>query len=282
MLPVREASIIRAIELNGAAVDSNKESFRWGRLAAIAPSVVAAAAIPQAAKPDSQRLSETLDDVIDRRAKFLTDYQDAAYAKRYVDFVAKVRVVEAARQPGATDLTEAVARYYFKLLAIKDEYEVARLYAETDFVQRVAAQFEGDYKLNFHLAPPTLNRAAKNGEPKKSKYGPWMMPAFRVLAKLRGYRGTALDIFARSPERKMERALIGEYEAVVAEILDRMTPQNYPIAVDLASIPEHIRGYGHVKDRHLKDAKVREKALLAQLRDAKAPAVMAPVIVHAG
>ena len=146
----------------------------------------------------------------------------------------------------------------------------------------VAAQFEGDYKLNFHLAPPTLNKAAKNGEPKKSKYGPWMMPAFRVLAKLRRYRGTALDIFARSPERKMERALIGEYEAVVAEILDRMTPQNYPIAVDLASIPEHIRGYGHVKDRHLKDAKVREKALLAQLRDAKAPAVMAPVIVHAG
>ena len=133
-----------------------------------------------------------------------------------------------------------------------------------------------------HLAPPTLNKAAKNGEPKKSKYGPWMMPAFRVLAKLRRYRGTALDIFARSPERKMERALIGEYEAVVAEILDRMTPQNYPIAVDLASIPEHIRGYGHVKDRHLKDAKVREKALLAQLRDAKAPAVMAPVIVHAG
>jgi len=108
------------------------------------------------------------------------------------------------------------------------------------------------------------------------------MPAFRVLAKLRRYRGTALDIFARSPERKMERALIGEYEAVVAEILDRMTPQNYPIAVDLASIPEHIRGYGHVKDRHLKDAKVREKALLAQLRDTKAPAVMAPVIVHAG
>src|SRR5438270_8378920 len=147
-------------------------------------------------------------------------------------------------------MADAVRRYYFKLVAIKDEYEVARLYAETDFVQRVAAQFEGDYKLNFHLAPPTLNKAAKNGEPKKSKYGPWMMPAFRVLAKLRRYRGTALDIFARSPERKMERALIGEYEATIGEILERLTPQNYSIAVDLAPIPEHIRGHGYIKERH--------------------------------
>src|SRR5438552_5581074 len=154
LLPVGEAAILRAIELNGAAVEANKQSFNWGRLAAIQPGIVAAAAIPQAARPDSQRLSETLDEVIDRRAKFLTDYQDAAYAKRYVDFVANVRTAESTRQPGATDLTEAVARYYFKLLAIKDEYEVARLYAETDFLQGVAAQFEGDYKLNFYLAAP--------------------------------------------------------------------------------------------------------------------------------
>src|SRR5439155_17092597 len=159
---------------------------------------------------------------IEPRVKFLTDYQDASYAKRYVDFVTKVRATEATRQPGATDLTEAVARYYFKLLAIKDEYEVARLYAETDFVQRVAAQFEGDYKLNFHLAPPTLNKPdTKTGQPAKSQYGPWMMSAFRVLAKLRRFRGTALDVLARSPERKMERGLIGEYEAVIAEVLER-------------------------------------------------------------
>ena len=283
LLPVGEAAILRAVELNGAAVESNKQSFNWGRLAAVDPALVAAAAIPKAAKPDSQRLSESLDEMIDRRVKFLTDYQDAAYAKRYLDFVAKVRAVEAAKQPGATDLTEAVARYYFKLLAIKDEYEVARLYAETDFLQRVAAQFEGDYKLNFYLAPPTLNKAAtKDGEPKKTKYGPWMMPAFRLLAKMRRYRGTAIDIFGRMPERKMERALIGEYETTVAEILDRLSPQNYAVAVDLASIPEHIRGYGHIKDRHLKDAKVREKALLAQLRDAKAAPAKAAVMVHAG
>jgi indolepyruvate ferredoxin oxidoreductase len=281
LLPVGEAAILRAIELNGAAVESNKQSFYWGRLAAIDSALVAAAANPQSAKPDSQRLSESLDEMIDRRAKFLTDYQDAAYAKRYVDFVAKVRAAEAVKQPGATDLTEAVARYYFKLLAIKDEYEVARLYAETDFLQRVAAQFDGDYKLNFYLAPPTLNKAAtKGGEPKKTKYGPWMMPAFRVLAKLRRYRGTAFDLFGRMPERKMERALIGEYETLIAEVLDRLSPQNYQVAVDLASIPEHIRGYGHIKERHLKDAKVRERALLAQLRDAKVPLSKAPVMVH--
>src|SRR6185437_4113613 len=168
LLPVGEASILRAVELNGAAVESNKQSFLWGRLAAVEPQKVAAAAIPSE-KPDSQRLSESLDEIIERRRAFLTDYQDADYAKRYTDLVAKVRDAEAAKQPGATDLTEAVARYYFKLLAIKDEYEVARLYAETDFVDRVAAQFEGKYKLNFHLAPPTTNKAdAATGEAKKS------------------------------------------------------------------------------------------------------------------
>jgi indolepyruvate ferredoxin oxidoreductase len=279
LIPVGETAILKAIELNGASVESNKQSFRWGRLAAVEPARVAAAAIPKAAAPESQRLSESLDEMIDRRAKFLTEYQDAAYAKRYVDFVAKTRALEDAKQPGATDLTEAVARYYFKLLAIKDEYEVARLYAETDFVDRVAAQFEGDYKLNFHLAPPALNKPdAPAGEPKKSRYGPWMMTAFRVLAKMRKYRGTMLDIFGKTAERKRERALIGEYETLIAEVLGQLTPQNYEIAVDLAGIPEHIRGYGHVKERHLRDAKVREAALLAQFRASKAPVVQqAPV-----
>jgi indolepyruvate ferredoxin oxidoreductase len=282
LIPVGEASILKAIELNGASVESNKQSFYWGRLAAVDPARVATAAIPKAAKPDSQRLSESLDEMIDRRAKFLTDYQDAAYAKRYIDFVARVRATEGAKQPGTTDLTEAVARYYFKLLAVKDEYEVARLYAETDFVQRVAAQFEGDYKLTFHLAPPTTNKPdAITGEPRKSRYGPWMMPVFRVLAKFRRVRGTALDVFGKTAERKMERALIGQYETLIAEVLDRMTPQNYAVAVDLASIPEYIRGYGHVKDRHLKEAKVREKALLAQLRDAKASVAQPVAVVHA-
>src|SRR5690242_919184 len=281
LLPLAEASIVRAIELNGAAVESNKQSFNWGRLAAVDPSKVATAAIPMA-KPDTQRLSETLDEVIERRRAFLTDYQDAAYAARYTDLVAKVRNVEAQKQPGVTDLTEAVARYYFKLLAIKDEYEVARLYAETDFTQRVAAQFEGDYKLNFHLAPPTLNKpAADTGEPKKSTYGPWMMPAFRVLAKMRRFRGGALDIFGKTDERKQERALIVQYERLVNELLEKLSPQNYELAVSLASIPEYIRGYGHVKDRHLKDAKAREAALLERFRGSPVAMTTAKVAVAA-
>ena len=141
--------------------------------------------------------------MIARRAAFLTDYQDAAYAKRYTDFVAKVRAAETARLPGKTALTEAVARYYFKLLAIKDEYEVARLYTDGDFVKRVAAQFEGDYKLNFHLAPPLSNKPDPvTGEAKKSTYGPWMMTAFRVLAKMKWLRGTALDVFGKTHERR--------------------------------------------------------------------------------
>jgi len=269
LLPVGEAALLRAIELNGTAVESNKQSFRWGRLAAVDPARVSAAAIPSA-KPDSQRLSESLDEIVARRAEFLTAYQDAAYAKRYTDFVARVRVAEAAKVAGTTSLTEAVARYYFKLLAIKDEFEVGRLYAETDFAARVAAQFEGDYKLTFHLAPPVFNKPDPvTGEARKSVYGPWMMRAFGVLAKLRRFRGTALDPFGKTAERRMERALIGDYETLVAELVGALAPHNHSLAVELARIPEHIRGYGHVKDRHVVAAKKKEAELLAAFRAAK-------------
>jgi len=180
-----------------------------------------------------------------------------------------VRAVEAAKVPGASALTEAVARYYFKLLAVKDEYEVARLYAETDFAARVAEQFEGDYKLTFHLAPPVFNKPDPvSGEATKSVYGPWMMGAFRVLAKLRRFRGTALDPFNRTEERKTERALPGAYETLVAELLAALAPHNHKLAVELAQIPEHIRGYGHVKERHLKAAKAKEAELLDAFRQA--------------
>jgi indolepyruvate ferredoxin oxidoreductase len=268
LLPLGEAAILRAIELNGTAVDANTQSFHWGRLAAVDPARVAAAAIPEA-KPASQRLSQSLDEIIERRRAFLTDYQDAAYAKRYTDLVAKVRTAESARQPGGTDLTEAVARYYFKLLAIKDEYEVARLYAGTDFLDRIASQFEGDYKLRFHLAPPIFNKPdAGTGMPTKTTYGPWMMSAFRALARLKGLRGGPLDVFGRTAERKAERALIGEYETLVDELLAHLGPQNYGTAVELASIPEHIRGYGYVKERHVEDAKAQKAALLERFRGA--------------
>src|SRR5439155_9116399 len=240
LLPLSEAAIIRAIELNGAAVESNRQSFRWGRLAAVDPARVSAAAIPSAI-PESQRMSESVDELVERRRKFLTDYQDAAFAARYADFVAKVRVAESTKVPGATMLTEAVARYYFKLLAVKDEYEVARLYTDGGFEKRVAAQFDGDYKLNFHLAPPLFNKPdAVTGEARKSIYGPWMMGAFRVLAKMRGLRGTAFDVFGRTAERRTERALPGQYETLVNELVAALAPHNHGLAVELAQIPEHI------------------------------------------
>jgi len=268
LLPVGEEAILRAIELNGTAVESNRQSFRWGRQAAVDPRRVSAVAIPSA-KPDSQRLSESLDESIARRANYLTAYQDAAYARRYTDFVARTRAVEAAKMPGTTALTAAVARYYFKLLAVKDEYEVARLYAETDFTARVAAQFEGDYKLAFHLAPPIFNKPdPRTGEAAKSVYGPWMMGAFRLLAKLRRFRGTPLDIFGRTAERRMERALIGEYEALCTELFTALAPHNHALAVELAQIPESIRGFGHVKERHLGAARARQAGLLAAFRAA--------------
>jgi indolepyruvate ferredoxin oxidoreductase len=266
LLPVGEAAILRAIELNGAAVEANQQAFRWGRLAAVDPARVATAATPPAAQPDSQRLSQTLGEVIARRVAFLTDYQDAAYAQRYRERVERVRAAEGRRVDGSTALTEAVARYYFKLLAIKDEYEVARLYAGTDFLDRVAAQFEGDYTLHFWLAPPTTNKPDATGEARKSRYGPWMMKGFRVLAKLKRLRGTPLDPFGRSDERRRERALVGEYERLTDELVAALAPHNHALAVSLASIPEHIRGYGHVKLRHLRDAKAREAELLERFR----------------
>ena len=269
LLPVAGDAIVRAIELNGAAVEANKKSFAWGRLAAIDPAKVSALAIPSV-KPDSQRLSESLDETIARRVEFLTAYQDAAYAKRYSDFVARVQAAESTRVPGEQSLTAAVARYYFKLLAVKDEYEVARLYAETDFRKRVAEQFDGDYKLVFHLAPPLVaKRDAATGFLKKRTYGPWMMKGFTLLAKLRGMRGTALDVFGKTDERRRERALPGEYETLLTEILGTLAPHNHALAIELASVPEHIRGYGHVKERFLGEAKQHEAHLLALFRAAK-------------
>jgi indolepyruvate ferredoxin oxidoreductase len=281
LLPVSGAAILRAIELNAAAVDANKKSFAWGRLAAVDPAKVSTLAIP-AVKPDSQRLSESLEEMVARRVEFLTAYQDAAYSKRYSDFVERVRAAETTRLPGSQALTEAVARYYFKLLAVKDEYEVARLFAESDFRQRVAAQFEGDYKLVFHLAPPHVAKPEGDaGVPRKRTYGPWMMRAFTVLAKLRGLRGTSLDVFGKTDERRRERALPGEYEALVTEILGALAPHNAELAVELASIPEHVRGYGHVKERFLGEAKKKEAALLAQFRAATASSPTIPIKVAA-
>ena len=179
-----------------------------------------------------------------------------------------MRAAEQKATPGRTDLAEAVARNYAKLLAYKDEYEVARLYADAAFEAQLAGQFEGDYKLKFHLAPPLFSRRdPKTGHLIKQEFGAWMLPAFRVLAKLKGLRDTAFDIFGYTAERKRERALIGEYETLVDELLKGLSPANHALAVKLASIPDDIRGYGHVKDAHLEKAKRKEAELLGQWRN---------------
>jgi indolepyruvate ferredoxin oxidoreductase len=197
----------------------------------------------------------------------LTDYQDRAYAARYADRVRQVHEAEAACLPGSTELTEAVARGLFKLMAYKDEYEVARLYTQSDFLKRVADQFDGPYELRFHLAPPILgDRDPQTGHLRKREFGPWMLRVFGLLAKLRRLRGTRLDIFARSEERQTERRLIGEYEAMIDEIVSRLSPGNHAVAVELASLPLEIRGFGHIKEANLALAKAKEASLLSRLR----------------
>jgi indolepyruvate ferredoxin oxidoreductase len=270
-IPVSGEALDRAIELNGVAVEMNRQAFIWGRRAAHDLARVEALIAPEPGADDMHHASHGLDEQVERRVAFLIDYQNAAYASRYKDLVDRVARAEAARAGGQSGLAEAVARYYFKLMAYKDEYEVARLYTDGSFERQVAAQFDGDYKLEFNLAPPILaKRDPDTGHLRKQTFGPWMMTAFRWLARARGLRGTAFDIFGYSPERRTERGLIGEYEAVVSEIMETLTPDNHDLAVEIARMPERIRGYGHVKQRHLAEAKATEAALLADYRAGKA------------
>jgi len=267
LIPVEAASILHAIELNGTAVESNTKAFEWGRRAAQDPASVQRIAKPAEALSKSRRLSAGLEEMVTRRVEFLTAYQNVAYAERYRRLVSRVKEAESRQTKGNTGLSEAVARYYFKLLAYKDEYEVARLYTDGEFEKRINEQFEGDFKLVFHLAPPIMERInPTTGEPVKRAFGPWMMRAFTLLAKMKVLRGTALDIFGYSAERKLERALIAGYEKNIEEILKRLKAETYAEAVELASIPEQIRGFGPVKERHLTEARRKETELLAALR----------------
>jgi indolepyruvate ferredoxin oxidoreductase len=269
-LPLTLESIERAIELNGQAVEFNKRALALGRLAAHDAAAIErelARLAPVPVIPPAQ----TLDALVERRAKFLTDYQDAAYATRYRSLVEKVREAERQRCNGLGGLAETVARHYFKLLAYKDEYEVARLYSDGEFLKKIDATFEGDYRLRFHLAPPLLSPTdPATGRPRKREFGPWMMGAFRVLARLKGLRGTPFDVFGYGEDRRVDRALIGEYEARVAEFLDRLDAATHAVAVEIASLPEHIRGFGVVKAEHLKQVRAREQELLGRLRSGAA------------
>ncbi len=268
-IPLAGASIERAIELNGEAVAMNKAAFHWGRHAAAHPDAVANLAKPgPALSSDARRLSESFDEMVERRAAFLAAYQNGAYAARYRQWVDKAKAAEAARAAGKCGLAEAVARYLFKLMAYKDEYEVARLYTDGAFGKQVEAEFDGEHlRFEFHLAPPLFARRDKTtGLPRKISLGPWMLPVFRVLAKLKGLRGTPFDPFGRTLERRTERKLIADYEAMLGEVLTALSPDNHHLAVGLAAIPEKIRGFGHVKQRHLAAAKADEAALFEQFR----------------
>jgi indolepyruvate ferredoxin oxidoreductase len=265
-VPLAEESLLRAIELNGVAVEFNRKAFLWGRRAAADLPRVERSAAPAEVVSISQTFSRNLDDLIARRVEFLTGYQDAAYAGRYRALVERVRETET-RKAGGTKLTEAVARNYFKLMAYKDEYEVARLYADAAFARKIEGMFEGGYTLKFHLAPPIFSRPdPRTGEATKAEFGAWMMAVFRVLAKLKWLRGTPFDVFGISEERRTERRLVADNEVTVAELLERLDRGNHELASEIASVPERIRGFGHVKRRHLDEAKKKEAELLAELR----------------
>jgi len=264
-LPLAYETMVRAIEINGVAVDNNRKAFEWGRYAAHDPEAVRRTVFPDNVV-ELRRFSSSLEELVARRVEFLTGYQNAKYAQRYADLVERVRKVESDRLQ-SSKLAEAVARNYFRLLAYKDEYEVARLHSDPAFRARIAAQFEGDYSLNFHLAPPLLSKIDPDtGHPRKKRYGPRMMTAFSILAKLKGLRGTPLDIFGRTAERRTERRLIAEYEGLVDELLAKLDRDNHAVALQLAALPAEIRGFGHVKESNLQTARVRWTELLARFR----------------
>ena len=283
-IPLQQASLLRAIELNAVAVEQNKTAFAWGRRAAHDPAAVDELLNPGQVVTLAKRSS--LDALIAKRVAFLTDYQNGAYAERYKSFVQKVRSVDESVGPGSLALSEAVTRYLFKLMAYKDEYEVARLHSHSDFNARIAALFEGDFKIHYHLAPPLLAKKNARGELQKRPYGPATLLAFKVLAQLKGLRGTALDIFGKTEERRQERALITEYQASINELLGVLgrNPSagqsgegelaHYQLALDIARIPEQIRGFGHIKARHLSAARQNWQELMTRFRGSVAPHTM--------
>lgn len=267
-VPLSADAIETAIALNGEAVAMNQAAFRWGRRAAIDLAAVEALITPALETEDrARRLSQSFDEMVARRVEYLTAYQSGAYAARYRSLVERVRAAEAEKAPGSCGLAEAVARYLFKLMAYKDEYEVARLYSDGSFLRQVRNEVGGDrLRMHVRLAPPLIARKDQHGVLKKMTFGPWIFAVFGVLAKLKFLRGTLFDLFGHTEERRAERALIRDYEMLLEELMAKLTPKNHALAVGLAAIPEKIRGFGHVKMRHLAAAKAEEAALLAQFR----------------
>jgi indolepyruvate ferredoxin oxidoreductase len=282
LVPVSAVAIEKAIALNETAVEQNLRAFVWGRRAAVDREAVALVAQKPAsdmaiteAKRSSRQVSVSLDEMIERRAQHLEQYQNAAYANRYTGLVAQVRSKETALGLGSS-LSEATARYLFKVMAIKDEYEVARLYTDGQFEARLKEQFEGDYTLKFHLAPPLLAKKNAKGELQKQEYGPWAFTAFKWLAKLRFVRGTVFDVFGKTDERKQERALLVQYETMLTQVVQGLNSSNHAAALAWAKLPEEVRGFGHVRERHLVAMQAKwaqNKAAFFQQKEAALEAV---------
>ena len=274
-VPLQKTSLMRAIELNAVAVDNNKTAFEWGCRAAHNWAEIEQ--LLQSSNSNVQVIDfkkrDSLDDVIAKRVEFLTAYQNAAYATKYVDFVESIRFKELSLKTGGDskclNLTEAVAKNLFKLMAYKDEYEVARLHSDGTFEKKIAGMFEGDYKLNYHLAPPIIAKKNDKGELQKQQFGPWMLTSFKLLAKLKGLRGTAFDIFGKTAERRMERALLVDYwksmEAVMLKLSSENAQTLLPLALDIARIPDGIKGFGHVKEKNATTARLKWDTLMKQV-----------------
>lgn len=263
LIPIGEEAIDRAIELNGVAVQANKKAFKWGRHAAVDMDHVCSIAQPSSVS--MAMLAPSLDQQIEERVRELTAYQNAAYAKTYLDLVERVRRVEQRTTKG-TELTSAVSKFYFKLMAYKDEYEVARLYTDGRFRKALADQFDGKVSLRFNLAPPLFAKRDSEGRLIKREYGPWMWFAFRILTKLKFLRGTPMDVFGYTAERRTERELVALYQSDIEELLESLGETNIVEAVEFASWPDHVRGYGHVKEKSIAAMRAKRGSMRASVK----------------
>ena len=270
LIPVSHDAFMRAIELNGVAVEANKNAFNVGR----------ADAVPQSRRKPSEVVplrtaKSSLEALVEHRSSLLAEYQDQTYADTYRSFIALCQAEELrpVSMPGDLPFAHAVARNLYKLMSFKDEYEVARLYTRREFLESLEREFEGDYRLQFHLAPPLLARPRKGqSTPQKLTFGPWMLAAFRLLTRLKVLRGGPFDLFGYMAERRMERQLIVDYRAMIEEILPNLSDRTHATAIELAELPAKIRGFGHIKESSVREAKRREAVLRERLHAIHAPA----------
>ncbi|SIQ14908.1 indolepyruvate ferredoxin oxidoreductase family protein [Marinobacterium stanieri] len=275
LVPVSMEALMRAIELNGVAIDRNKQAFGWGRLAATDRDYVMSLLSPEAREKPITPEKETLEQLVERRMKHLTEYQDAAWANEYKQLVEQTRTAELSLGKDDLSLTRTVAQQLFRLMSYKDEYEVARLFTQTDFLKEVEQTFEGDYRINFNLAPPVLGgKKDAKGRPMKRQFGPWMLKALKVLAPLKGLRNSPFDPFRFSADRKLDRALLAEYRELLNRLAKELNANNYEFALELAELPSDIRGYGPVREQAAEAAAEKRKHLVKAFETGQATLIM--------